>query len=30
MEKKIAPSEGKAQELHALLQGQLDGQSGEE
>jgi putative transposase len=30
MEKKIAPSERKAQELHALLQGQLDGQSGKE
>jgi len=30
MEKKIAPSERKAQELHALLQGQLDGRSGEE
>src|SRR5713101_6817183 len=30
MEKKIAPSERKAQELRALLQGQLDAQSGEE
>ena len=30
MEKKIAPSEQKAQALRALLQGQLDGQSGEE
>jgi putative transposase len=30
MEKKIAPSEQKAQALKALLQGQLDGQSGEE
>ena len=30
MEKKIAPSERKAQELYALLQGQFDGQSGEE
>src|SRR5262245_21308097 len=30
MEKKIAPSERKAQELYTLLQGQLDGQSGEE
>ena len=30
MEKKIAPSEHKAQALRALLQGQLDGQSGEE
>jgi transposase-like protein len=30
MEKKIAPSERKAQELRALVQGQLDAQSGEE
>jgi transposase-like protein len=30
MEKKIAPSEQKAQALKAVLQGQLDGQSGEE
>jgi putative transposase len=30
MEKKIAPSERKAQELRALMQGQLDAQSGEE
>jgi putative transposase len=30
MEKKIAPSEAKAQALHALLQGQSEGQSGEE
>ena len=30
MEKKIAPSERKAQELSALVQGQLDAQSGEE
>ena len=30
MEKKIAPSEQKAQALRALLHGQLDGQSGEE
>src|SRR5215813_9307223 len=30
MEKKIAPSEQKAQALRALLQGQGDGQSGEE
>src|SRR5215467_6912344 len=30
MEKKIAPSEQKAQALHALLQGQREGQSGEE
>jgi len=30
MEKKIAPSEGKAQALRALLQGQHDAQSGEE
>lgn len=30
MEKKIAPSERKAQEIHALVQGQLDAQSGEE
>jgi hypothetical protein len=30
MEKKIAPSEHKAQAQRALLQGQLDGQSGEE
>jgi transposase-like protein len=30
MEKKIAPSERKAQELQALVQGQLDAQSGEE
>jgi transposase-like protein len=30
MEKKIAPSEQKAQALRALLQGQLEGQSGEE
>lgn len=30
MEKKIAPSEQKAQALRALLQGQLDGQNGEE
>ena len=30
MEKKRAPSEGKAQELQALVQGQLDAQSGEE
>ena len=30
MEKKIAPSEQKAQALRALLQGQQDAQSGEE
>lgn len=30
MEKRIAPSERKAQELRAMLQGQTDGQSGEE
>jgi hypothetical protein len=30
MEKRIAPSERKAQELQALVQGQLDAQSGEE
>jgi hypothetical protein len=30
MEKKRAPSEQKAQALRALLQGHLDGQSGEE
>ena len=30
MEKKRAPSAHKAQALRALLQGQLDGQSGEE
>jgi hypothetical protein len=30
MEKQRAPSEQKAQALRALLQGQLDGQSGEE
>ena len=30
MEKKIAPSEQKAQALRALLQGQTDAQSGEE
>jgi transposase-like protein len=30
MEKKIAPSERKAQEIQALMQGQLDAQSGEE
>src|SRR5262245_20366901 len=30
MEKKIAPSERKAQEIQALLQGQLEAQSGEE
>jgi putative transposase len=30
METKIAPSERKAQELRALMQGQLDAQSGEE
>ncbi len=30
MEKKIAPSERKAQELQAVIQGQLDAQSGEE
>ena len=30
MEKKIAPSEQKAQELSALVHGQLDAQSGEE
>jgi len=30
MEKKIAPSEQKAQAFRAVLQGQLDGQSGEE
>ena len=30
MEKKIAPSEVKAQGLRALLQGQRDAQSGEE
>jgi len=30
MEKKRAPSEQKAQALHALLHGQTDGQSGEE
>ena len=30
MEKKIAPSEQKAQALRALLQGQHDAQSGEE
>ncbi len=29
MEKKIAPSERKAQELRALLPGQLEAQSGE-
>ncbi len=30
MEKKIAPSERKAQEIEALVQGQLDAQNGEE
>ena len=30
MEKKRAPSEQKAQALRAVLQGQLDGQGGEE
>ena len=30
MEKRIAPSEQKAQALRALLQGQAEGQSGEE
>ena len=30
MEKKIAPSERKAQELRALMEGQLEAQSGEE
>ena len=30
MEKKIAPSERKAQELQALMQGQLEAQGGEE
>ena len=30
MEKKIAPSEHKDQAQRALLQGQLDGQSGDE
>lgn len=30
MEKKIAPSEQKAQALRALLQGQAEGQNGEE
>ena len=30
MEKKIAPSEHKAQALRAVLQGQAEGQSGEE
>jgi len=30
MEKKIAPSEHKAQALRALLNGQAEGQSGEE
>jgi hypothetical protein len=30
MEKKIAPSEEKAQALRAVLQGQGEGQSGEE
>ena len=30
MEKKIAPSERKAQEIDALLQGQLEAQSGED
>jgi hypothetical protein len=30
MEQKIAPSERKAQEIQALVQGQLDAQSGEE
>ena len=30
MEKKIAPSERKAQAIEALIQGQLDAQSGEE
>jgi transposase-like protein len=30
MEKKIAPSEQKAQALRALLQGQAEGQSGDE
>ena len=30
MEKRIAPSEHKAQALRAVLQGQLDGQRGEE
>ena len=29
MEKKITPSERKAQEIQALVQGQLDAQSGE-
>ena len=30
MEKKIAPSERKAQEIQTLMQGQLEAQSGEE
>ena len=30
MEKRIAPSEQKAQALHALLEGQMEGQNGEE
>lgn len=30
MEKKVAPSEAKAQEMAALLQGALGGESGEE
>jgi transposase-like protein len=30
MSQRIAPSEGKAQELRAMLQGQLEAQSGEE
>jgi transposase-like protein len=30
MEKKIAPSERKAQEIQALMQGQLEARSGEE
>jgi hypothetical protein len=30
MEKKLAPSERKAQELSALMHGQLEAQSGEE
>ena len=30
MSQRIAPSEGKAQELRAMLQGQTEAQSGEE
>ena len=30
MEKRIAPSEAKAQEIQALVQGQLEAKSGEE